>query len=498
MKNLRKKLGGGKTKQGVLARRYVLTRNLRAALLAVLLTPAVVLSVICLSRLLRTDDNPPATNWGTARAFSEKRSAEQLLAVYRASHAAFNFYVKRDRIAPSLKGLEHAFDNARSEADLAYALQVLVNSSGDKHAEVMTRLAYDDAIARLEGKQIGVELEFNYSQLAGAWLVSKCPLGSSADQEGLSIDDELVSIDDEEIGVIDPTGGSWQARQKIAERLSQGELGSTVKVVVRRDNMELEANVRRIIVGAQSQVSSFDAFGSAGAKQIRVQSLVNPDVVPEITTIVSDLAKAEGRGLIIDLRSVQGGDGEAAVRLAALFMEKGIICHRITVTPEGHLLKQTWEVKGGKVNCNTSGPYAVKSDGSIDLNPQAAEKVEVLDWPCNVFSGDVVLVVDQDTLGAAEVVVAALKQDIKRAVVVGYYWTGGKGLSQTYFPVGPDYVLGLSTGFYLQPDGQSIEENGVEPQIGMPPGVDAFMFGMQVLQQRLNAIPKPELPPTGK
>jgi carboxyl-terminal processing protease len=78
----------------------------------------------------------------------------------------------------------------------------------------------------------------------------------------------------------------------------------------------------------------------------------------------------------------------------------------------------------------------------------------------------VVVLVDEGSASAAEIVAGAL-QDHRRALVIGQR-TFGKGSVQTLIPLSQDTALRLTTARYFTPAGRSVQAQGIEPDIAVP------------------------------
>ena len=130
-------------------------------------------------------------------------------------------------------------------------------------------------------------------------------------------------------------------------------------------------------------------------------------------------------GAVIDLRDNPGGLFDQAVGVADLWLEDGLI-----VYTEGRSETQRQEFRA-----KPSG------EGHYPL----------------------VVLVNEGSASASEIVAGAL-QDQKRALVVGVS-TFGKGSVQTVYPLDDGSGLRLTTALYYTPDGRSIQEVGIQPDI---------------------------------
>ncbi len=132
------------------------------------------------------------------------------------------------------------------------------------------------------------------------------------------------------------------------------------------------------------------------------------------------------RGAVLDLRSNPGGLLTSAVEISDDFLDSGMI-----VTTKGRL-KQ--------------------SDLSFSATPG-----DLLD------GAPIVVLVDNGTASAAEIVAGALK-DNHRALIMGRR-TFGKGSVQTVLPLDDTHAVKLTTARYFTPSGTSIQASGIDPDI---------------------------------
>jgi carboxyl-terminal processing protease len=125
------------------------------------------------------------------------------------------------------------------------------------------------------------------------------------------------------------------------------------------------------------------------------------------------------KGLILDLRTNPGGLLSQGVSVSDLFLDAG---------------RRIVETRGRMPEMNRQ---------FVDQTPQV--------WP----TLPVVVLVDEYTASAAEIIAGAL-QDNDRAVIVGAA-TFGKGLVQSLWPFGDGKGLKLTTGRWYTPSGRTIQ-----------------------------------------
>jgi len=146
----------------------------------------------------------------------------------------------------------------------------------------------------------------------------------------------------------------------------------------------------------------------------------------ETKTAIEDLLSKGAKSLIIDLRYNPGGLLDSAVKIADLFLSKGVI-------------------------------VKVEQRGEEPVLFTANSEDEDLELP-------VVILVNRYSASASEVLAAALR-DNQRAKIVGED-TFGKGTVQEVYELEKDGVaLSLTVGRYLTPSGHDLSEKPISPDI---------------------------------
>ncbi|HEX5354413.1 MAG TPA: S41 family peptidase [Rhodanobacteraceae bacterium] len=251
-------------------------------------------------------------------------------------------------------------------------------------------------------------------------LVIVTPLdGSPAKRAGIQPGDVIEAIN----GVLVQPDAIDAAMKKL-----RGPIGSKITMTVLHPDGGKPVTVH--MTRQRIHVASVTAHMLApGYAYIRISEF-QEDTANELTSAIEKLQKQHGtlRGVVLDLRSNPGGLVTSAVGVADDFLDSGMI-----VSTRGRLSQS-------------------------DLKFSA--------MPGDLLNGaPMVVLVDNGTASAAEIVTGALK-DHHRALVMGRR-TFGKGSVQTILPLGNGDALKLTTARYYTPDGTSIQVAGITPDIAL-------------------------------
>lgn len=310
--------------------------------------------------------------------------------------------VKRDYVEP--------LDDAEL---LESAIRGMV-SDLDAHSQYLDASEYRDIRISTTGSYTGIGIEID--EIDGKVLVITPIAGSPAARSGIRSGDQIVAVDGE---ALDSSN-----LQEIISRL-RGHAGSKVEITVLRDSEIIEHELRRQIIRMASVHSEFlaPAYGYVRVSQF------SENTARELSRAVDDLQDATGgmlNGLVLDLRNNPGGVLDAAVEVADLFLDAGVI---------------------------------VSADGrSLDSRfTRSAHRGDILD------GAEIVVLVNSGSASASEIVAGAL-QDHNRGLIVGTE-TFGKGLVQTVVPLSKGRAIKLTTSRYYTPSGDSIHEVGIAPDV---------------------------------
>jgi carboxyl-terminal processing protease len=285
----------------------------------------------------------------------------------------------------------------------------------DPHSEYLDQRAMDQLSEDTSGSYDGLGLEVLSAE--GTLRVIAPIDDTPADRAGIKPGDIITRIDDKTIT-------SDNANEAV--NMLRGKSGSSVMLSVLHEGASVPIDLklmRETIKVASVRVRALDP----GYVYIRVAQF-QEETGAELK---SKLAKLRGkqeawRGAVLDLRSNPGGLLTSAVEISDDFLDSGKI-----VSTRGRL-KQT--------------------DLSFSATPG-----DVLD------GAPMVILVDNGTASAAEIVAGALK-DNHRGLIMGRR-TFGKGSVQTVLPLDDTHAVKLTTARYFTPSGTSIQAAGIQPDI---------------------------------
>jgi carboxyl-terminal processing protease len=209
----------------------------------------------------------------------------------------------------------------------------------------------------------------------------------------------------------------------------RGQPGTRIKVTVVRQGepKPLEFTLTRAVVVIKPV--KWEVRGQVGMIRITTFNSKTGDATRAAVEGIRAKLGENVAGYVIDLRSNPGGLLDEAIKVSDVFLESG------EVVSERRRAK------------NDVDHYYAKAGDLTQGKP-------------------VVVLVDEGTASAAEIVAGAL-QDHRRAIVLGQR-SFGKGSVQTVYPLSAETALRLTTARYFTPSGRSVQENGIDPDIVVP------------------------------
>jgi carboxyl-terminal processing protease len=287
----------------------------------------------------------------------------------------------------------------------------------DPYSTYLTAEQVKDYRAGKKTNQVGIGAEL--SQMASYLYVVAPVKGAPADQGGVRAGDIIEYIDGKatrDISLYD------------AKQLLNGAAGTEVKLRILRAGVRpLTLTVKRTAFRAPSVDARMEP-GKIGI--LRINSL-DAGEAADVRARLQDLMKQGAQKIIIDLRSVAGGEIQEGVTVANLFIQSGALAR--TIGREQRVLK------------------------AFDADPKVT-----------LFNGPAVVLIDNGTAGAAEIVASAFVER-KRGDVVGEK-SFGSGADQELFTLRDGDGLLLTTVKWASASGKPFlgedrARSGIAPSV---------------------------------
>jgi carboxyl-terminal processing protease len=310
---------------------------------------------------------------------------------------------------------EHYVDPIDPHEVITGAINGMLTSL-DPHSSYLTPDDFKELQEETHGSFSGIGIEITMKD--GILTVVSPIEDTPAYQAGIQAGDQIIRVDDsltKDMTLMD-----------IVKKL-RGKKGTKVTVTIFRSDWKdlKDFTLTRDEIPVQS-VKSMEL--EPGMFYVRISNFQSNTTRDFRKTLRQEDEKKPIEGLILDLRNNPGGLLDQAVKIADVFLEKGII-----VSTRGRDESQ-----------------------NMVFEAQADEKQ---------YTFPLIVMVNGGSASASEIVAGAL-QDQGRAIVLGTV-TFGKGSVQTIVPMGDGAGLRLTTARYYTPSGDSIQAKGIKPDIAV-------------------------------
>jgi carboxyl-terminal processing protease len=338
-------------------------------------------------------------------------------------------YATLDSFAQALSYIGNEYVDEVQERDLVYAAIGGMVRSLDRHSAFLRPRSYQRLREDTEGEfgGVGFELGEPPPDTSPAYpVVDDLIQGSPADRAGIHEGDRVVEIGGRKTVEPEAKGAAAKRVRRLGAML-RGPVGTRIELAVSRPDRDLVE--RRVLVRELVKVPTVEWMvlpSRIGYLSIRrFQEATGADCEASLRAIRQEIGGPPG-AVILDLRGNPGGLYDQGVRVADLFLERGLI-------------------------------VKVVSRGGRHIETEIAHEA-------GTWRGfPMIVIVDQGSASAAEIVAGAL-QDHGRATVLGLP-TYGKGSVQTFLDLSDGSGLKLTTARYVTPSGRSLEGSGIQPDL---------------------------------
>lgn len=296
----------------------------------------------------------------------------------------------------------------------------------DEYCEYITKEEMEEYMADATGKYVGIGVYIANDREKNQIVVLMPIKGSPAEEAGIKAGDIILAVDGIEY--------SGEQLSEASSRLKT-EDGTKAKIKILRDNETLELEVERREIKV-NHIESKVLQNNIGYINI---SSFDDGTYKEFKEQYDSLKQQNIKSLIIDLRNNGGGIVEESTDIADMFVEKG---KTLLITKEKNKEEEITKAK---------------NDKEIDI--------------------PVVILVNENTASASEILTLAIKENTENIKVVGTK-TYGKGVIQSIFTLKDKSGIKLTTAEYFSPNHNSINKIGIEPdyEVELPEKTSLYLI----------------------
>ena len=291
----------------------------------------------------------------------------------------------------------------------------------DPHSGYLNEESWEEMQVDTSGKFGGLGIEITMEE---GFIKVVSPIEDTpAYEAGILAGDFIIEIDDT------PVLGLTLSE---AVELMRGLKGTPIELTISREGLDpFQVKIVRDIIKVQSVKS--DIFSDVGYLRITSFTEQTEMGLKKAIKKISKQLSGKELGYVLDLRSNPGGLLDQAIKVTDIFLKQGEI-----VSTRGR-------------EKNDVSRYRARPGDLIDGKP-------------------LIIIINGGSASASEIVAGAL-QDHKRAVIIGTK-SFGKGSVQTVIPFRNPVKAGirLTTARYYTPSGQSIQGQGINPDIVIEQG----------------------------
>lgn len=287
------------------------------------------------------------------------------------------------------------------------ALKAVVDSIGDEYSEYLTKKETDEWESYLNGEFSGIGISFQKND-NGEYQVTEVFKDSPAEKADIKAGDIILKVD----------GNVYNTSEEMSEHI-RGKSGTTVELVLMRNNKEIKASITRETVKEKTVYSKVMDDGNG---YIMIKSFED-GTAKEFETELSAFEKQGIKSMVIDLRDNGGGYIDEGMEIADRLLKEGTITYME-------------DVKGKRKYFNSD---------------EKATKIKYT------------VLVNENTASTSEILTAAIK-DNNGGKIVGTK-TFGKGIVQETTKFKDGSSLKLTVLRYFSPKGKVIHKKGIKPDV---------------------------------
>lgn len=317
---------------------------------------------------------------------------------------ALNIYAK------VLNHIENSYYKNVNIEELIYKSIKEMTKSLDPHSEYMTEKEYKEFNGDLSGETFGIGIE--YEKKDDDVIITRVYKGSPADKLGVKLGMSIEKINNIQV---------YEKSKEEIDKLINGKIGGSLTLTyyyknrfktltIIRDKIDLDV-IEHFLVNKKIIYIKIASFQKNISKKFLNIALKN-----------------KKKSIILDLRDNPGGYVDESVKLANLFINKGVIVSSIE---------------------RNKKEYFYYADKNTPLK-----------------NTKIIILINSETASAAEIFTAAMKEH-KKAIIIGER-SYGKGSIQSIIRIANNGALKLTVALYYTPKHNLIQAKGIKPHIEIP------------------------------
>lgn len=323
----------------------------------------------------------------------------------------YESYKKYNKLVGLEQIVEEDFYQDVSEEDLVQgAIKGMFSGLGDIYSQYYTKEEFEQLKEQTSGSFVGIGVYISATS-DDDYITIIAPIeGSPAEKSGVKAGDKVIKVDGQNV---------YADESDKAISMIKGEAGTNVKLTLKRGDEEFDLTIKREEIVSKSVESEIldDNIG-----YLKITSF-NENTYSEFKEALDDLKSKDIKALTLDLRNNPGGLLDVCADIADELIGEATIVY-------------TKDNKGDK--------EYLKSDK-------------------NKLGLPIAVLVNEGSASASEILTAAIV-DNNEGIAVGTT-TFGKGLVQSVRELKDGTGYKLTTAQYFTPNGDYINEKGIEPKI---------------------------------
>lgn len=304
----------------------------------------------------------------------------------------------------NLDGWQNKFENRINDLDDAHhCINKLIKVLNDPYTRFLTKDEFKDEQDIINSTLVGIGIKLSNKKP----IILEILPDSPAEIEDIRPNDFLLAVNNQ-------TTHNLSTNEVV--NLLRGSKGTLLTITLKRENNILNKTLVREELKLNPVSSKMLENNIA---LIKIDSFISENTSKLFKDELIKLMSVNG--IILDLRNNSGGLLKNAIEIADMFLSEGRIVSTV--------------------------------NNSVKINEYANSS--------KIFDSEIVILVNENTASASEILTSALKEN-KIATVIGER-TYGKGLVQEVVKLPDESALHVTVASYLTPNGTNLNKTGITP-----------------------------------